>query len=228
MWVNKYEEFYLILNKIQNSVKNYNVDFVIRTTKCKLLPSGIECGGFFTDSKEYSKPRLELMITDNLDITFETLIHEYCHLLQWNDYNSGLPAGIYWKNHIEYDFRDQGKEPFDVIQKWLNGKDYDFQFITDCVRLAQNLEIDCERRTNKLIVEWDIKNLCANKHAQNANSYLYFYSYMLKNRNWYDDIKAPYLIPEIVELMDTKISDNNEEYYNIPTNIITAFTKYYI
>ena len=100
----------------------------------------------------------------------ETLLHEYCHFLQW-------------------------KEKSKLWIKYMKNPS---------IKNTTNLEIDCEKRTIKLIKKLKLEAyIDVKKYAQGANSYITFYHIYERTGKWYQ--KAPFEIQDIYAQMPTKI-----------------------
>jgi len=72
---------------------------------------------------------------------FPTLVHEFCHYLQWKD--------NYWPIMID-------DTATDAFWDMLEGKDHKTEEVKAGHAIAQLLEYDCERRTLALIKELDL------------------------------------------------------------------------
>jgi len=94
---------------------------------------------------------------------FGILIHEYCHFLQW------VEGSKIWKQFEECNFN------IDEIIKCP--KKYKKEIL-----LLIRLEADCERRTVKLIKEYDL--FCHKQYAREANAVLYKYAFLYTEGFW--------------------------------------------
>lgn len=94
---------------------------------------------------------------------FGTLIHEYCHFLQWHEYS---PV---WQQFDSEDFTFENilSEP----------KKYKKNILT-----LIKLERDCEMRAIKIIKNNNL--FCHKEYAKFANAILYKYGYLYKNNIW--------------------------------------------
>lgn len=110
------------------------------------------------------------------------LAHEYCHMRQFVE---GSP---YWP----------AADELLVWEQWLGGKDFEPALLERVWRRVVLVEVDCETRVLAMARELNLQ-LDRTAYAKRANSYLFFYSWALRNRRFYD--KAPYEIADIVDRM---------------------------
>ena len=200
------------LNYVKESCEKNGVEFVV-TDNSRVHYSNISCNGFFdpdipvditaehivqkTDFKSTAKEKRAVLAFSTGGKTekeaLELLAHEYCHLCQ---YVEKSPLWITQEN----------METFD---KWLNGEDFAPEVLKDSWEKIVRLEADCERRVFELAKKLNL-NIDPESYARNANSYLYFYSWCLENRQWY--VNAPYQIKEITDAMPSKIHEDVSMY----------------
>jgi hypothetical protein len=105
-----------------------------------------------------------------------TLVHESCHMDQW------LEQSELWEKDEQY-----GN---DVIQEWLDGKEV--KNINKAITNIINLELDCERRALKKIMEYDLPVNTAT-YIQRANDNVLHYRWIQKTRCWNNNLKDIYL-----------------------------------
>ena len=119
------------------------------------------------------------------------LVHEYSHMHQWLDSKRG-------KYPI---WNALGKaEETGTIDDWLANKDV--SNISEIVNLTQDLELDCETRTIKLITQLGLE-VDIPHYIKAANGYIVFYSVMFKHRKWC--IKGPYECQGIIDAVPDKL-----------------------
>ena len=153
---------------------------VILSPTEKVLYENILCSGYFTDKTD---PPTLAVATKRPDWIL-IFLHESQHMEQWSEKLS--PKGI--------ELWNRSKIAWDFITEWLDGKEIDD--ISDHIDIAQHLEIDCEKRTVKILNQMKIPIL---RYIQNCNSYLLYYPYMKAYRKWYS--KPPYDFKELVDMM---------------------------
>lgn len=134
-----------------------------------------------------NKPRRIILFSkgNSKQVLFRTLVHEYCHYLQWQE-------GYLQK-----------------IEKLFNWQDYYF-FLEDNKKLSRKkqlrallgvlfLEHDCEARTIKLIQEkgWPVN---ITKYIKGANNYFYELIKPIKKKKGGPSLVAPYSLNRLLTL----------------------------
>lgn len=117
----------------------------------------------------------------------QTIVHESCHLDQWVE---GCKA---WTGEIN------GW----MVEEWLTGKEFDKRKIKRAINKTISLELDCERRSIKKIIKYNLP-IGETVYIQKANAYLLFYNYMFYVRRWIDPNNCPYVKPEVYSKMPTR------------------------
>lgn len=145
--------------------------------------------GYFTDNP----PVLAVAMNREFMEWFPTLVHEYCHMLQWYE------GARVWEN--------AGKSEF--LWPWLAKKrSLTAKQAKQMALWAMSVELDCERRVVKMIrrhkLPLDLKWYC-----RQANAYIYFYHLVYLHRRWYEVGKEPYNTPEIVDSMPAHLWGNH-------------------
>lgn len=169
----------------------------------------LDCKGYFTEPiyPYYERPELAIGIRDKNNVPcnggiawFDTWLHETSHMDQYLQdkelYNSA-------KVH-------QGVQALDLITLWVDKYiEIAPEKLHDIVSKAQKIEWDAEKRTIEKIRKYQLEDIYPiDKYAQNANTYLYLYRYMEKERFWGDEKSVNiYEIDEIVSQMPTTIGD---------------------
>ena len=127
------------------------------------------CGGWcWIDDDENQK---EFAIAMKHPMSFEIILHEYCHFLQWRD---------------DRKLWDRCMATYDILFEWIRHPSLvadpfikDFKITTD--QLDQSLhnilelEHDCERRVLKMAKNCPIENFDIDKYIRAANAYLWSY-----------------------------------------------------
>jgi len=152
----------------------HNVDISLQNKKKVVLyDTDIDpCEAFFSDDPLL----LRVGVNKPVETWGKFLVHEYCHFLQTLEPNLVMKRF----NNV----RD-GSDANTIISHWLKGKQINQKIIDKSINAVRNMEIDCEKRSVKLIrqrkLEIDIK-----KYIKEANAYVMFYTVMGKERRWYD------------------------------------------
>ncbi len=115
-------------------------------------------GGWFGDDEGEE----EFVVAMKHPMSFEILIHEYCHFLQWK---TDRP---FWNSTIE---------DYDTLFNWINDKtlnvseeDLDKSF--NCIL---SIEHDCEKRVLRLVKNNPIEDFDIDKYKRAVNAYLWSY-----------------------------------------------------
>lgn len=159
-------------------VKNHIKD----VSYVKISPS-IRCSGYFDDADP--KKGAILAASMGKPDGLEVLVHEYCHLTQWQD---GLRL---WKT---------AARALPVIDEWLEGKYKRPQTLDRAFAHAIALERDNEMRSVRVINEWGL-SIDVDTYIKKANSYLMFYNWLRKTRKWSNPNNQPYNNKRIVAAM---------------------------
>ena len=167
------------------------------------LSDSIKCGGFFSSGEGDTKGPTLAYAMGNPDAA-SLLVHEYAHMTQWLE---GLPL---WK---------EAEVSLDYLDRWLEGTEVDA--ISHHIDVAKELELDNEKRSVELIRRWELP-LDIPEYIKKANSYLQFYLYLKESRRWSQPGRAPYHVPEIVELMSDEF---NMDYGALTPEIRQAFIE---
>lgn len=175
-----------IINYIKSECKLKGVKVILRNTNYVLISGNIKCAGYFDSENKC------IVVAMNHKISFETLLHEYCHFTQWREQ---CPEWINAENSL-------GK-----IDDWLSGKKIrNIKFHIDNAKL---LELDNEKRTVDMIYEWGLeKTIDVSLYTKRANAYIMFYNWVLKARRWSKPGNSPYMNTKIVNIMSDKFDMN--------------------
>jgi hypothetical protein len=147
----------------------------------------------------------ELTVNTNGQLVFQTLIHEYCHFLQWKN------------ERQKWNFLTKG---VDVFFEWIDGKDFTEEKTSKALVQTIELELDCERKSLELIRNWHL-DVNPFLYTTAANAYLFSYIFSYKYRQFVMGIYKP----EILRYMPGHLLDL-EDYLdenNIPKNVIDVF-----
>jgi len=138
------------------------------------------------------------------------LVHESCHMDQWQEKIS------LWK--------ECGKLPEEIIDNWIEGKNYTKKTVEHAIKITRNLELDCEQRAVKKIKRFNLP-INIDEYIQRANVYLFFHNWVLLKRKWYNTQNEPFTNQKIYGLMN---KDWYESYDEMPPLLLKAFKKYKI
>jgi len=185
MWNRKVERFFS--HSIQHlSSKGVSVHF-----DCKERVDGFSNGYF--DEEELI---LKVATKKSQEEWLQIFVHEYCHFLQWTE---GAFAEGPWGDWIDWAEKKK-KLPKETVQEYA--------------RIVREMEADCEQRSMNLIRKFQLP-INLKEYGKKANSYILFHNVLAQRAKpndigeWY--IRAPYEIPEIMEIMPTRIVKNRDK-----------------
>jgi hypothetical protein len=153
----------------------------------------ISLGGFLC-SGWYDAEKRELVVCSGKPVEewASILVHEFGHFLQYI-YNDPI-----WNAQM-ITFMNKQSHVVEMIDAWLEGKDFDLKDVQEWVRLSFECEMDCE---SKVLEMNNVYSIGFNEewYTKRANSYLVLYPSMLKNRMW-SNKAAPYKVDAILDSM---------------------------
>jgi len=115
-------------------------------------------GGWFgTDIGEE-----EFVVAMKHHMSFEILIHEYCHFLQWKNDRE------FWDNSCEY---------YDTLFDWIANPTLEIseEDLNKSLHTILSIEHDCEKRVLKLVKNNPIENFNQDQYIRAINAYLWSY-----------------------------------------------------
>lgn len=190
-----YEDF---LKLVKSECKKHNIK--LKITKYKSIKLGsFRCSGYF-ESEENPTLAVAMGHSDNKAV----LAHEYCHLTQWLD---KIPL---W---------DLAGVSLNKLDAWLEGEEIDN--IEKHIAICRDLELDNEKRTVKLIEEYDL-GIDVQTYIKKSNAYILFYNWLLITRKWSKPGNSPYMNKKILSLMSDKFDMN---YNRLDSHIKKAFEE---
>ena len=182
----------IFISHIRHECRRYRMRFVLSTDKCLLIDDN-EVGGYFSEN-----PLTIAISTGDLAVAdwIGTLVHEFSHFEQWRDHD---PSYVTTYKRTTAD---------KIVELWMHGKDYDDKTIDDCLNQQKLCELNCERRTVKNLIKFNIP-IDIDLYTQNANAYIHYYNYMKLTRRWTTPNKNfPTDIPEILKSMPKHLNMN--------------------
>lgn len=152
------------------------------------LADEIPCSGYFD-----SKGKVLAVATGRPEKEWlTTLIHEFCHLLQWKE-----DADVWRACFVD------SMDASDVLDGWLSGSQaYSEEQVDKAIFSLIELELDCEVRTTAFIRYFNLP-IDLSEYAQKANAYIAFYHQIRRTRKWYDPAIAPYALETVWREMPT-------------------------
>lgn len=195
------------VQELKNKTETNGVKFIVGDgSTIEYINGGIQVSGYFVD---YGNPTLAIATGKDIESWFMILLHESSHMDQW------IEKSPYWTDS----FID-GKEAVDYINDWLNGQEYDEEFLNNVFEKALMVELDCERRTIQKAKNYGF-DIDFESEIKKANSYILFYRFIQEFKKWYGVNKAPYQIKEVWQEMPSsfdidysKLDDKLKKLYN--------------
>ena len=171
------------VSHVKNHLAQYGMRLVIgrgRLLNC----GGYRCEGFFNDGEKMIK------IARHSANFLETLVHEYCHFLQ------------YINNSKIYSKSDKA---IIMVDSWFAGKEFPEDKLKKAFFIIRSMERDCEKRALKLIKKFNLE-IDSKMYAKRANCYIYSHFLMEKTRKFYAYKKSPYRSPLVLKIMPSSMA----------------------
>lgn len=143
----------------------------LREHGCRLVMGRgreVNCGGYRT-SGYFNDGDGEIRVGRKASLWFETLLHEYCHFLQWIE-----KSPVYRRS-------DKSNA---IIDNWFNGKQYSNKVIDRSFDVVREMERDCEMRTIRLIKKHNLP-VNVERYTRMANCYIYAHYFMREYRKFW-------------------------------------------
>lgn len=163
------------IDKLPDEAKIFIADLI---TKCLDLNVTLKfydkithrgCSGLF----EHETPMLYVCTSNKEAEWLSTAIHESCHLDQW------VEKSKYYKKFAgcPYSWSD-----------WMDGKvELTSRKVSIAINVLQDMELDCEKRTVKKIVEYNLTHIInTSEYIKKANDVLFTWTMVKKTRKWPD------------------------------------------
>jgi hypothetical protein len=189
---------------VKDECKRLGVKTHIKDVKYVKLSPTIKCSGYFDEADPVKGAILAASMgkPDGLEI----LVHEYCHLTQWQD-------GFHlWK---------KAGRALPVIDEWLEGKYKRPETLNRAFEIAIGLERDNEMRSVRMINEWGL-NIDVDRYIKRANAYLMFYNWLRQTRKWSKPNNTPYSNKRIVAAMPANFK---LDYSKLPKRFETIYRE---
>jgi hypothetical protein len=155
-------------------------------------------GGWFSEEDK------ELCVWKHNPVYYETLIHEYCHFLQYRD---------------KYEFWSSRVDDTDVFFDWLDGGDYSPYLVRKAVNGVIEIEHDCELMTIEKIKEHNI-DIDIDRYSRMTSTYLFSYYTTMETRQW---PKSSIYTDDILSLMPDGVKELS--YYQNKRNLPKSAKK---
>lgn len=176
----------LFIKYVKSECKKSGVKVDIRNVSYVKMSGNIKCSGYFDSEAKV------LVCAKNSPNWLETLVHEFCHYLQWKE---NCPA---WVNGID---------SVELIDRWIGGEE--FEDIDYHIGMVRDLELDNEKRSAELIKKWGLDSeIDLDSYIKKANAYVLFYNWLGKTRRWSTPKNSPYKNEKLLKAMSTQFDMN--------------------
>lgn len=189
---------------VKDECKRLGVKTHIKDVKYVKLSPTIKCSGYFDDADP--KRGAILACSMGREDGLEILVHEYCHLTQWQD---------------KFELWSKASRALPVIDEWLAGKYKRPETLKRAFEIAIGLELDNEKRSVKTIKEWGL-SIDVESYTKRANSYLMFYNWLKQTRKWAKPNNLPYHNKRLVEAMPKNF---RMDYSKLPKKYETIYRE---
>jgi len=108
------------------------------------------------------KDQEEFVIAMKHHMSFEILLHEYCHFLQWQN---------------DRQLWNKSMETYDILFDWISNKEsvISDELLNQSLHDILEIEHDCEKRVLKLVKNCPIEDFDTDKYIKAVNAYLWSY-----------------------------------------------------
>jgi len=194
------------IKELEKKCSEHNVELLLLKGDSVPYSDSIHCTGYFDEQDEDSnRAVLACALGDLSSVFVSTLVHESCHLDQW------LQKAPVWGNNTSCG----------VVDLWLEGTEV--KNIKKHLGQVRDLELDCERRTSRKIVQYDLP-INVDEYIQKANSYIHLYNYIGITRKWATPKNAPYKNENIWRNMPRTF--RNKDYYkDLTPKVLKLFNE---
>ena len=196
------------LDYVHSSLRKYKIKLILSLETTTIGKNQI--AGYFSDEGK------ELLVCINEPNWIETLVHEFCHFLQFKEQD---PL---------YTSLDQGDSNYlSEVWEWLDNK---HEFIStkrknEAFRKIIDMELDCERRSVEMIKRFKLP-INLEDYTYTAFVYIHFYNFCKKYRAWFSDGVSVADIVEIADLEDKYKISLDGDFRKLPSEFDAIFKKY--
>jgi len=173
--------------------------------KCRLLKAdhikvnGYNCIGQFSPDQKI----LEVGMKN--PIAYETLLHEFSHLLQW------IHRSKKWVRYYACD---------GDLDTWLDGGRV--ANIDEVINRTKDMELEAEIISYGLIVSLNLRFIDEDYYAKQSNLHIQFYNWVRKRRRWSSGGRSLYRNAEALSLVPDSFS---MDYTKIPTRLLDVIDR---
>lgn len=194
---------------LKRQAKSLGVELIIDSKNKYVLmddeDEDVEASGYFDANSKKHGGKLGIGTNKPINRWLPVLIHESCHMDQWNE---GLDL---WKKSESM--------KYSIFGDWLKGKRCNVKEAHKCIDILKDLEIDCEKRSVEKMKKYNLP-VDLDEYIRKANCYIFFYNRLKITRTWVEgDLYKPDLVAAC----------NNtwyESYDTTPKKIESMFIKH--
>ena len=191
---------------VRHECRRYGVKFMLRRVDgLKGEEEEHSCGGYFNDDPPELAVATRILYTDFLS----SLVHEYCHMIQWAEKSPYFIHGY------------RGLDSWDIMERWIDGEDFKKTTVKKCIDNVRDCELVCERRAVKILKEFKIP-INTETYCQRAGAYIYFHNFIKLSRRW-EYKSVPTHVDGIVNAMPPNLDG---DYSSTPRKIMKLFRKH--
>lgn len=168
---------------VRRECRRYEIKLIVSTENA-FFDDNESYGGYF----DHETRELGVSKGDSEPDFISILVHEFSHMEQW------IEEDPTYTHHLR-----GGYESSEIMDKWIKGREYEYNTIKSAIDIIRDCELNCERRAIKNIEKYNL-NLDMDDYCRSSNAYIMFYNYIMKKRRWEYE-KSASEIPEIVNAM---------------------------
>jgi len=193
----------IFLDKAKDDLKSHGISvYFSKGDNVNFSDDHTRVSGYWDDDKKH------IAVGTGHKEWITSFAHEYCHFRQWAEKCETFVRNAKCKG---------------ILWEWINGKEFEDHIVINEIETTKDLELDCERRTVKLIKYYGLVD-DIERYIKEAASYIYYYNFLYDFRKWIPSSYPPDSIPEIVRNMPTTLRG---QFKNVPQKIDDLYRKYY-
>ena len=185
---------------VKNHVSKNGIKLIIGRGK-KVNANGFLCDGYFD---EYEKV---IKVARHDPDFLQTLLHEYCHFLQW------IRKTKIFKHSDKYCM---------IVERWLQGKQYPKNKVRRAFYWVRRMERECEQIAATLIKKYDLP-IDKSKYIKNANCYIYAHYFMETERKYCAFRRSPFQSKGVQKVMPSNFKALSHK--TMPKKIYRAMSR---
>lgn len=194
----------IFVDDLKDKCKANNVKLVLSKGET-VRDDNLEYLGYFGEDED-GEYVLACALGDKSSTYISALVHESCHMDQW------LDGSELWEN----------SHSWDVFEHWLAGEKV--KNIKKHIQNIRDLELDCEKRTVKKILSYDLP-IDVETYTRKANAYVQFLNFLEHTRKSPNGSNLSLQKKEVWRAFPKRFREK-KYYENIPKRAFNIFTKH--